>query len=133
MGWYVTCAICGTEGKYGLNCDCYQKETQRNLDRLKGCVIEESFVIIDWAMFLLQKLRPPSGEVFYLRICIADMGGEGTCFRRVVEISAEEFVEYQGHSERRNSEDVVEAYDADDEYNSKNTTADVSENEAVLV
>ena len=25
MGWYVTCDICGEQGKYGLNCNCYRE------------------------------------------------------------------------------------------------------------
>lgn len=92
MGWYVTCEICGTEEKYGLGCDCYEKEAEKNLARLQGCLIEESLVIDDGIfVFLVQKLRPPSGEVFYLRICIKDGGGEYSCWRKVKEITAESF------------------------------------------
>lgn len=93
MGWYVTCEICNVEGKYGLNCDCYEEETKKNLNRLKGCVIEDSVVVSDPCFsYLFQKLKPKEGPVFYMRICIKDGGGEYTCWRRAVEIKDEEFI-----------------------------------------
>lgn len=96
MGWFVTCEICGVQGKHGLWCDCYEKETQKNLRRLKGCMIEDSFVLYDGNFqYLLQKLQPKEGPTFYMQICIQDGGGEYTCWRRAIEITEKEFLEYQ--------------------------------------
>jgi hypothetical protein len=98
MGWYITCEICGTEGKYNVECDCYERETEQLLSRMTGCTIEESLFIVDGeAKFLVQKLRPSSGPVFYLKINIQDGGGEYSCFRKVVELTEDAFIGYRDH------------------------------------
>ncbi len=94
MGWYVTCEICGTTEKCGLGCDCYREETKRNLARIKDCVVEDSYYNTeDIFEYLCHKLRPVDGTepIFYLQICISDGGGEYTCWRKVVEITKEQF------------------------------------------
>lgn len=96
MGWYVTCQICGQEGKYGLTCDCYRVEAKRHFARLKGCVIEDSFTRGDGCcQFLIQKLKSDTHEIFFLRICVEDAGAEYSCWRKVLELTEEQYLKYR--------------------------------------
>lgn len=97
MGWYVTCRICGTEGKYGLECDCYDKQTQTNAQKMVGCTVEESQVVYDCSFtFLIQKFRKED-EVFFMRICLDDGGAEYSCWENILEITEEEFIKMRDH------------------------------------
>ena len=109
MGWYVTCEVCGKSEKYGIGCDCYRKEKRKNIARMKGCTIEEAHNICDmFDSFLIQKLRSPTGEVFYLRIRIGTGGGEYTCYRIVKELSEEEFTELRDAESDESSDENEE-------------------------
>ena len=83
MGWYETCRLCGKEGKYGVSCNCYDLEMERNIKRTIGCTVVDAFICED---IFFQKFATPKGEIFYLRT-----GGEEQYSRKMWEVTAEEF------------------------------------------
>lgn len=92
MGWYVTCAICGLEAKYGPECDCYELETLSLMKRTKGCTIVDTKCTSNgWGMVVYHQLQRPEGDVFHLKITLSDCGGEMTEYRSVVEITADDY------------------------------------------
>lgn len=96
MGWYVTCSICGEEGKYGLNCNCYAKQTVEIAKSLINCKIIDSFVIDDFPlMLLIQKLTDPDGKIFYLQTCLQDGGGEYSYFQKIKGLKEEDYDNYK--------------------------------------
>ena len=101
-----------------MYCDCYEKEAEKNIQRMKGCVIEDSVVVNDPCFtYMFQKLKPTEGPVFYLRICIKDGGGEYACWRRVLEVTEEEFLNCQDVfkcNEDTQTTDEDEEYEVDE-------------------
>lgn len=96
MGWYVTCEICGKEGKYGLWCNCYHEEMMHLLSLKKGCIIEDMFILDDFHLLMYEQLIPVGGQPedrFYLVTCIKDGGsGEYACHRTMMAITANQFL-----------------------------------------
>lgn len=121
MGWYVTCQICGTTEKYGLGCDCYHKEMMYLFKKRKGCIIEDMFILDDFETLLYEQLLPVNGTVndrFYLVTCIKDAGSdEYTCWRRMQELSAEEF--HQAKSRVKDDQDKEEKQEQEQEKEDK--------------
>jgi hypothetical protein len=91
MGWYVTCRICGKEGKYGTDCDCYHKETMKNIARMSGALVEKAVSFANMCgCYLLTKCHKDN-ETFYLCHCMGGCSGEHACQQKIREISAEDF------------------------------------------
>lgn len=104
MGWYVICEICREETKYRPECNCYAGEAKRNTNLMMDCKIEDSFITdepyyIDDAdlsrpVFLIQKLSCPNGNILYFRICIRDGFDESACWRKIKQITEDEYNSY---------------------------------------
>lgn len=103
MGWYVTCDICGKEGKYRTMCNCYNEESDRNILRTIGCVVEMSFIYKElYYESLIQKFRTAEGSVFYLLTRLSDAGGEYSWLRKIIEITEDEFLSYKNNDNSEN-------------------------------
>lgn len=87
MGWYVTCDVCGAEGKYGPVCGCSREEDERCLESVKGGVIKE-IVMDEEAIY--QKILAPDGKTICISISLAAYT-ERCSPRRVREVPPEEF------------------------------------------
>lgn len=91
----VECKFCNEVNRYFPSCSCYKEETKKNIDRMVGCVIEQAFYLVnelDWTL-LFQKLRLPEGNIFYVQICLdGERGFPYMCWRKVLEISEDEFL-----------------------------------------
>ena len=94
MGFYVTCGICHQTTKYRPECTCAQEETQRNVNRMIGARVIHSFMVeCTPYRYLIQSFREDRGR-FNVRICVDDGPDEYTCYRKVVEVSREEYDKY---------------------------------------
>lgn len=85
MGWYKTCGICKKEGKYGLDCDCYDKASDVLLASVAGRrMVGQKFASNQFAKYLYQRF-----DGICLAICLT--GGEYSSDQIVTEISEAEY------------------------------------------
>lgn len=93
MGWYVTCDICNNTEKYGLSCDCYDKEKFEIIEKIRGFTIEDNFIVHDHQyMFLCQKLRK-NNEILYLQTILKNCDGQYRINRELELITEEQYRE----------------------------------------
>lgn len=91
MGWYVTCEICGNEEKYGLSCDCYDKEMFEIIEKIKGFTIEDNYIFDSHIYLFLHLKLVKDDEKMYVSMVIRNEEGEYKIRRSVQLITEEEY------------------------------------------
>ena len=87
MGWYVTCDICGEQGKYGLNCNCYHQRTIENVKLKIGATILDAEIKDD---YIHETLQTKDGKIIYMITCISGNHGEYEDHEKVVIVEDDE-------------------------------------------
>ena len=95
MGWYVTCDICGEEGKYGLNCNCYQERTIENVKLKIGATVLNAEIKDD---YIHETLQTKDGKILYMITCISGQHGEHEDHEKVVIVETELADEFSSDS-----------------------------------